>query len=347
MKPELNKMIKEDIERCKSAQSTKSGSPKLYQELIAKYEDIYPGFKTSIPVYVKMGTLGEDFDYRDELNVIKSKLETKLRLDPIDVSEDVLNKIKRELEQCREIISNPEKQNENTIKGFYRPFSKRYNDYIENKSDSIIGYNETENTYDVELSCDEFLDNLSLMQNDLELFCDEHTKFGQKTYEEECDLTKNEISKPNINNSKDVFVVHGHDEEIKQEVARFIQKFDLNPIILHEQISEGRTIIEKIEAYSNVEYAIVLYSPCDIGYKYGEENNKKGRARQNVVFEHGYLIGKLGRKNVCALKKGEVETPNDISGVVYIDYDTAGGWKLIVAKEMKKIWPHLDLNKLY
>lgn len=351
MSPELNKMIKEDIERCKSAQSTKSGSPKLYQELIAKYGDIYPGLEISIPVFAKSASWGEDFDCRDELNAIKSKLETKLRLDLIDVSEDVLKRIKRELEQCREIILNPEKQNESTIKGFYRLFSKIYNENIDNKSDSIIGYNEAENTYDIQLSCDEFLDNLSIMQSGLELFWGEHTKFQQKTYVEESDLKKSEISKPNINNSKDVFVVHGHDEEIKQEVARFIGKFDLNPIILHEQTSEGMTIIEKIEAYSNVEYAIVLYTPCDIGYKNivpkkEEQIDKRGRARQNVVFEHGYLIGKLGRKNVCALVKGEVEIPNDISGVVYIGYDTAGGWKLTVAKEMKKILSDINLNRL-
>ncbi|MBS1582296.1 MAG: nucleotide-binding protein, partial [Bacteroidetes bacterium] len=122
-------------------------------------------------------------------------------------------------------------------------------------------------------------------------------------------------ARPSIQLDKSqVFIVHGRDEAAKQEVARFVGDLDLKPIILHEQPSGGRTIIEKIEEYSNVGFAIILYTPCDTGGLKGFP--LRDRARQNVVFEHGYLIGKIGRKNVCALVKGDVETPNDISGVV-------------------------------
>ncbi len=68
------------------------------------------------------------------------------------------------------------------------------------------------------------------------------------------------------------------------------------------------------------------------------------RARQNVVLEHGYLMGKLGRSKVCALVKGDVEIPNDISGVVYISMDDAGAWKFAVAKEMKAAGYDIDMN---
>jgi predicted nucleotide-binding protein len=119
----------------------------------------------------------------------------------------------------------------------------------------------------------------------------------------------------------DVFIVHGHDDLAKTQAARFIEKLGLKPIILHEQTSSGKTIIEKIEEYSNVGFGIVLYTPCDKGCKNGDETKWLNRARQNVVFEHGYLIGKIGRQNVCALVKGEVEVPNDISGVVYVKMD--------------------------
>jgi len=96
------------------------------------------------------------------------------------------------------------------------------------------------------------------------------------------------------------------------------------------------TIIEKIEHYSNEsDFAIVLYTPCDRGKSAKETALAKYRARQNVVFEHGYLMAKLGRKNVCALVKGEIETPNDISGVVYISIDLAGAWKINISKELK------------
>ncbi|MGG5342070.1 TIR domain-containing protein [Enterococcus sp. AZ192] len=143
-----------------------------------------------------------------------------------------------------------------------------------------------------------------------------------------------------------VFIVHGHDNEAKVTVARFIERVGLESVILHEQASQGKTIIEKIEANSNVGFAIVLYTPCDEGKSKGQELFQY-RARQNVVFEHGYLIGKLGRTRVCALVKGEVEKPNDISGVVYIPFDEAGAWKIDLIKEMQSLGYELDMQKVF
>jgi len=138
-------------------------------------------------------------------------------------------------------------------------------------------------------------------------------------------------------NKRKVFVVHGRDNEAKQEVSRFIEKIGLEAIILHEQASSGMTIIEKIERYSNdADFALVLYTSCDQGRGIHESNKSlNNRARQNVVFEHGYLMSKLGRENVCSLVKGDIETPNDISGVVYVTFDQYGAWKNEVAKELK------------
>lgn len=145
------------------------------------------------------------------------------------------------------------------------------------------------------------------------------------------------VNVPIARNKRKVFIVHGRDNEAKQEVARFLSGLGLEPIILHEQASAGMTIIEKIERYANdADFALVLYTPCDHGR--GAHETKvpaRNRARQNVVFEHGYLMAKLGRENVCALVKGEIETPNDISGVVYVSYDQFGGWKIEVTKELQ------------
>ncbi len=136
---------------------------------------------------------------------------------------------------------------------------------------------------------------------------------------------------------KKVFIVHGRDNEAKQEVSRYIESLGIDVIILHEQASSGMTIIEKIEYYSNeADFALVLYTACDLGRGLTETKvHPKNRARQNVVFEHGYLMAKLGRENVCALVNGEIETPNDISGVVYVGLDSPGAWKLEVNKELK------------
>lgn len=167
------------------------------------------------------------------------------------------------------------------------------------------------------------------------------------------DLIKSAIQESSIisNNSialdkSKVFIVHGHDEEAKTKTARFIEKLGLTPIILHEQASSSKTVIEKIETFSNVGFGIVLYTACDIGAKAGASPEYKSRARQNVVFEHGYLNGKIGRENVCALVKGEVETPNDISGVVYVKMDIDDAWQMKLARELRNSGYIIDMNRL-
>lgn len=139
-------------------------------------------------------------------------------------------------------------------------------------------------------------------------------------------------------NKRKVFIVHGRDNEAKQEAARFIETIGLQSIILHQQASTGMTTVEKIERYSGeAGFALVLYTPCDLGCRGGHQHNApvRNRVRQNVVFEHGYLTAKYGRENVCALVKGQIETPNDISGVIYVDFNEQGSWKAEVAKELK------------
>ncbi|MDD2468597.1 MAG: nucleotide-binding protein [Desulfobulbus sp.] len=160
--------------------------------------------------------------------------------------------------------------------------------------------------------------------------------------EKEPEVQLTQIEKP----KNKVFIVHGRDGEAKERTARFIEKLGFEAIILHEQASRSMTIIEKIENYSNdVGFGIVLYTPDDMGNVKGEaeKGELKYRARQNVVFEHGFLIGKIGRENVTPLVEGAIELPNDISGIVYInDKD----WQLDIAKEMKAAGYAIDFNKL-
>ncbi len=158
-------------------------------------------------------------------------------------------------------------------------------------------------------------------------------------------LLDNQTTRPKQNNNKNIFIVHGHDDGMKQTVARFLEHLGLNPIILHEQPNEGQTIIEKLEKnIDNCSYGIVLYSPCDRGGINKENIELKPRARQNVVFEHGYLIGKFGRGNVCCLLSEGVEKPGDSDGILYISY--TDGWDLKLARELKTAKYDIDLNKL-
>lgn len=166
------------------------------------------------------------------------------------------------------------------------------------------------------------------------------------TIEKQQEETPQKSTKNTIN-SKKVFLVHGHDNEVKESVARFLEKIDLQPIILHEQANKGQTIIEKFEEHSDVPYAIVLMTADDVGNSKITKGKLNFRARQNVIFELGYFYGKLGRKNVCALLKGDIERPSDYDGIIYIGFDLNDGWKMLLAKELKEAGLKFDINKIF
>jgi predicted nucleotide-binding protein len=157
-------------------------------------------------------------------------------------------------------------------------------------------------------------------------------------------LTRQEGTKAEID-SKEIFIVHGHNTAILQSVARTIEKLGLVPIVLHEKPNSGRTIIEKFETNSNVGFAIVLLTDDDEG-KAKTEIDLKKRARQNVVLELGYFIGKLGRKRVLSLYSENVEIPSDIHGLLYVPIDGSGNWKFSIVRELKEIGFDVDANKL-
>ena len=120
------------------------------------------------------------------------------------------------------------------------------------------------------------------------------------------------------------FIVHGHDETAKLELKNYLQNtlgFS-EPVILHEQPSMGRTLLEKFEHYAGTaDLVFVLLTPDDVAASAAEPDSAKRRARQNVIFEMGYFLGRLGRTSgrVLLLHKGPLELPSDLHGVVYID----------------------------
>lgn len=153
-------------------------------------------------------------------------------------------------------------------------------------------------------------------------------------------------SKQNNSGKQEIFVVHGHNELIRESVARFLEHLSLKPIILHEQANRGRTILEKFIDHSDVAFSVVLLTADDVGGK--PPGNKKDllpRARQNVIFELGFFIAKLGRNNVCALYEDGVEIPTDYQGVIFIKIDPNNAWRLALAKELKESGLSVDLNK--
>jgi predicted nucleotide-binding protein len=142
-----------------------------------------------------------------------------------------------------------------------------------------------------------------------------------------------------------VFIVNGHDEAPRETLARFIEKQGLEAVILHEQANGGMTIPEKLIKHGNVGFAVVLLTPDDVG-RAKNATEDKPRARQNVILELGYFVGRLGRDKVCALLKDDIEMPTDYVGVAYVKWDNAGAWKMQLAKELDEAGYDIDFNKV-
>lgn len=152
-----------------------------------------------------------------------------------------------------------------------------------------------------------------------------------------------------------VFVVHGRDIARMHAVAHFVQRIGLDPVILHEKPNAGRTLIEKFEANSDVDYAVVLLTPDDLGASREDVDKIDAtklralllpRARQNVYLELGYFLGKLGRRHVCALYVNGVDIPSDYDGVAYVPFDDHDGWHAKLARELREVGLAVDMAKL-
>lgn len=144
-------------------------------------------------------------------------------------------------------------------------------------------------------------------------------------------------------NMTKIFIVHGHDGELKHSVARLVEKQGIEAVILSEQANQGRTIIEKFEANSDVGGAICLFTADDVG-KAKDAASESSRARQNVVLETGYFMGKLGRDHVVILADSGIEIPSDLSGVVYTN---TTNWEVSLLKDLKAMGYEVDFNKLF
>lgn len=270
-----------------------------------------------------LNVLATDIDFftlfEEEVTVTKGKRTIEQLL-----SEDI--------ERCKQFLSSPE--DEDIGRELYSEITAKYDSEIDNFGSGLYQYYPEYHFYDPEISVDTLKFNLKKLM------------YKMISYNSKLSSSANPVEDDNkIKMNNNVFIVHGHDNEAKQEMARTLEKGGFKVIILHEQPDSGKTIIEKIEKYSDVSFAVVLYTECDIGRdKTSPQEKEKFRARQNVVFEHGYLIGKLGRDHVCALVKGQVETPGDINGVVYIPMDSGGAWKIQLAKNIKEVGLSVDMN---
>ncbi len=261
---------------------------------------------------------------------------------PTDTSSSGFRKVKsieellsEDIIRCEKYFSDP--TDENAGRSLYLEITGRYDSIISGLGQGLYSYIHECHFYDTDISIDTIEDNLKLLLQKMISYQAAHYSTPETKRMEQQKIMSNKV-----------FIVHGHDNVAKLEMARTLENANFKAIILHEQASAGKTVIEKIEANTDVSFAVVLYTQCDIGRAIGAKvDEERFRARQNVIFEHGYLIGKLGWGRVCALVKGDIETPSDISGVVYITMDDAGAWKMALAKEMKSAGLSVDMNKFW
>ncbi len=150
--------------------------------------------------------------------------------------------------------------------------------------------------------------------------------------------------------SNRIFIIHGHDVALKMELARLLERLELLPIVLHEQPDQGKTVLSKLRAeLKDVGYAFALLTADDLASPVGTPRARKKRARQNVVFEHGMLVGLLGYDRVCAIVRGDIEIPSDLAGVLYkrIEMDdSVDSIALELVKELRSAGYDVDANKL-
>ncbi len=152
-----------------------------------------------------------------------------------------------------------------------------------------------------------------------------------------------------VGTTRKIFLVHGHNEEIKWSVVRTLEQLGFDAVVLHEYPNSGRNILQKFEDYSNVGFAIVLLTADDKGFACREgDSHIRLRARQNVIFELGFFIAKLGSSKVMALIDGNapVEKPSDYDGVLYTEYDSRGSWKMELVRELHAAGLDVDANRL-
>lgn len=146
--------------------------------------------------------------------------------------------------------------------------------------------------------------------------------------------------------SRRVFVVHGHDEAAREKVERLLERFGLEPVVINKKPNEGRTILEKIEAHSNVGFAVVIFTPDDIGGAVKATTQTERRPRQNVLIELGYFWGKLGRDRVCLLNAIGSALSSDLAGLGYTALDERGAWRIELARELKSAGYTFDTSAL-
>jgi len=146
-----------------------------------------------------------------------------------------------------------------------------------------------------------------------------------------------------------VFVVCGTDSEMKQTITNALTKLKIVPVVMCEEPSQGKKIVERFADYEDIGFAVILLSPDDSVYIKDESPIKrKLRPRQDVVFELGFLLGKLGKSNVLVFFRecANFEIPTDFEGIKVTAFDDRESWKLALLRELTNCGYSVDAERI-
>lgn len=152
-----------------------------------------------------------------------------------------------------------------------------------------------------------------------------------------------------VNMRRRIFVAHGSDDEMKQATVGALGKLGLAPVLMREQPSQGRKIVEAFADYADVSFAVVLLSPDDFVYSKDDAPAKrKLRPAHDVVFELGFFLGRLGKDNVLVFYREleNFEALTDFEGVRFTAFDDRDSWKLSLIRELTACGYSVDADKL-
>ncbi|MEI7667802.1 MAG: nucleotide-binding protein [Erysipelotrichaceae bacterium] len=319
----INKMIfkeiSKDIIRCNECNKAE-GSQELFELILFKYKQIDEKFGKGLPTGGKASSVDGSFNYVRDVHTLAEQLRI-IQLNYIPPNESLTTMLDDDIQECALFIENsPEIDSAKTL---YNKLTSRYDSLIVNLGDGLYSYISFSHFYDSDVSLGALTLNINALYNKLLIYRGTLTSADKKS----------KLSKATSNK---VFVVHGHDYIALKSLKDYLTNIGLEPIVLKDKPSKSNTVIDKFEKYSDVSYAVVLYTSCDVGKSRRNSNGpEKFRARQNVIFEHGYLIGSLGRENTCVLIKGEIEKPSDIAGMIFITMDKKNNWQNELKMELK------------
>jgi predicted nucleotide-binding protein len=160
-----------------------------------------------------------------------------------------------------------------------------------------------------------------------------------------------ETSMPQPTRARKVLLAHGRDDRWAQAVAHLLEQAGSHELTILDQRAEQRAeLLEDAgDQRAAPRYAVVLLTADDIGgrrLESAEEPYFAPRARQDVVFEMGFLAAALTPACVCVLYEEGVELPCELDEISHVRLDLAGTWQPKLLMKLRRAGFDYDLNRL-